>query len=280
MNAIERYNKWLYFDPKTQAELLKIENTAEIEDRFYKELDFGTGGIRGLMGAGTNRINTYTIRKISSGLVDYLKNIYGPTPSVVIAYDVRNQSRQFAEDAAGVFTAKGLDVFMFEEPTPTPVLSFAVEYLKASAGIVITASHNPKEYNGYKIYNHKGVQIVPREAQILNRFINFTYNVDFIPFLTMEESEESNGINWLDDEILEIFLEKVRKLSLYKGDVSITYTPLHGTGFLSIQKIYLGYLERLHKSYYFLTNFANSFISFFSSNSSPSAKIATFAPRE
>lgn len=237
MTAEVKYEKWLEFDPQTKEELLRITSNDEITDRFYRDLDFGTGGIRGIMGAGTNRINSYTIRKVSAGLVDYLNKKYNHRVTIVIAYDTRSQSRQFAEDAATVFTIKGANVYLFEEPTPTPVLSFAVRYLQATAGIVITASHNPKEYNGYKIYNEQGVQILPNQAEAVSEFINQVDDLPAIPYHSLDESIKEKKLQWLDASIMNVFLEEVNKLSLYKGDLSITYTPLYGTGRVPIKEI-------------------------------------------
>lgn len=237
MTAIGKYEKWLEFDPQTKEELLKITNNDEMTDRFYRDLDFGTGGIRGIMGAGTNRVNSYTIRKASAGLVDYLNKKYNHKVTIVIAYDTRNQSRQFAEDAATVFTIKGANVYLFEEPTPTPILSFAVRHLQATAGIVITASHNPKEYNGYKIYNEQGIQILPNQAEAVSEFINQVDDLSAIPYESLAESIHRKKLQWLDATIMNVFLEKVNELSLYKGELSVTYTPLYGTGKVPIQKI-------------------------------------------
>lgn len=237
MIAKEKYEKWLKFDPQTKEELLRITNNDEITDRFYRDLDFGTGGIRGIVGAGTNRVNSYTIRKVSAGLVDYLNKKYNHKVTIVIAYDTRSQSRQFAEDAATVFTLKGANVFLFEEPTPTPVLSFAVRYLQATAGIVITASHNPKEYNGYKVYNEQGIQILPNQAEAVSGFINQVDDLSAIPYESLTESVQRKKLQWLDASIMNVFLEEINKLSLYKGDLSVTYTPLYGTGKVPIQKI-------------------------------------------
>ena len=167
---LQKYNQWLsapYIDSQTKAELAVANELADIEDRFYKDLEFGTGGLRGIMGAGTNRVNKYTIRKASYGLAKYILANFGDegkVKGIVIAYDSRNHSPLFAKEAAQVFCAAGIKTFLFDEIQPTPMLSFAVRYLRCIAGVVVTASHNPKEYNGYKVYNQHGCQLVTIEA--------------------------------------------------------------------------------------------------------------------
>src|SRR5690554_3836448 len=163
MKSREAFEFWMksdYFDEDTKKELEKISNDpAEIEERFYRDLEFGTGGLRGIIGAGTNRINIYTIRKASQGLANYAKTLGVEDKGIVIAYDSRYKSSEFAMEAAKVFAGNGIKVYLFDELRPTPELSFAVRYLKAAGGIVITASHNPKEYNGYKVYGEDGGQL-------------------------------------------------------------------------------------------------------------------------
>jgi len=164
------YRKWLDYasksDKEAYVELASIENnSAEIEDRFYKTVSFGTGGLRGVIGMGTNRMNIYTVGRASAGLGEYVLSS-GTNHSVVIAYDSRNMSREFAERAATVLSSKGIKTYVFDKLTPTPVLSFAVRELSCAAGIVITASHNPKEYNGYKVYNEHGCQITDKALKL------------------------------------------------------------------------------------------------------------------
>ncbi|MBQ4243844.1 MAG: phospho-sugar mutase, partial [Clostridia bacterium] len=161
MTVKEKYELWKTFDEATAAELNAITDEKEIEDRFYKDLEFGTGGLRGIMGAGANRMNSYTIGKATQGLADYLKATCEGEISASVAYDSRNNSRDFAFRTAGVLAANGLKVYLFSTLMPTPVLSFSVRYHKCSAGVVVTASHNPKEYNGYKVYDSTGCQLVP-----------------------------------------------------------------------------------------------------------------------
>lgn len=232
------YDRWLTLDSDTTAELASIQDKTEIDDRFYKELEFGTGGLRGLMGAGINRINRYTIKKTTAGLADYLLSKQNQTtPSVVIAYDTRNHSSIFSQTAASVFSKKGIKVYLFKDPTPTPILSFAVRYLNATAGVVITASHNPKEYNGYKVYNEHGVQLVPAETDEVSACINKVEMDDIFS----NDNSESTGTDklWedIEESVVEAFLEKVAEQSLHKnGNLSIVYTPLHGTGYYPIKK--------------------------------------------
>ena len=165
---LEKYKFWIeneFTDEKTKEELREIENSIEeIEDRFYKDLEFGTGGLRGIIGAGTNRMNIYTVAKTSQGLANHLLNKYSSDISIAIAYDSRHMSREFAQKAADVFAANGIKVYISEILRSTPELSFAVRELKCKAGIVITASHNPPQYNGYKVYNDYGAQILDDEA--------------------------------------------------------------------------------------------------------------------
>ena len=154
------FEYWCSLDPQTAAELESLD-AKELEDRFYKTLEFGTGGMRGIMGAGPNRMNKYTVAKATEGLANYLSDTVEGEKSVAIAYDSRNNSSFFAQTAAGVLASHGIKVYIFNTLMPTPVLSFAVRYLKCSAGIVCTASHNPKEYNGYKVYDSNGCQLTP-----------------------------------------------------------------------------------------------------------------------
>lgn len=231
--------KWLSFDEETKAELEAITDKAELEDRFYKELEFGTGGLRGIMGAGPNRMNKYTVAKATKGLADYLNCEFCGEKSVAIAYDSRNNSSTFALTAAKVLAAQGIKVFLFLNLMPTPVLSFAVRYHHCTAGIVITASHNPKEYNGYKVYDENGCQLVPKYADKVIGYVNAVKELDKIPMADEVEAMKSGMIKIIGKETLEAFLDEIRKLSLYKeeSDLKIVYTPLHGTGNIPVRKI-------------------------------------------
>ncbi|AGY81945.1 phospho-sugar mutase [Carnobacterium inhibens] len=240
MNYKETYQQWLNFDEETRKELLEINNEKEIEDRFYKDLAFGTGGLRGLMGAGPNRINSYTVRKVTYGLAQYIRENFQNNPSVVIAYDTRNGSKEFANDAAAVFCASGIKTFLFEEVAPTPVLSFAVRHLNASAGIVITASHNPKEYNGYKVYNQYGGQLVPSEANEVIKCINDVKSFDSIPTSDLEIDKKNGQLKLIGSELLESFLLEASKQSIHENkanNLKVVYTPLHGAGNIPVRNI-------------------------------------------
>lgn len=232
------YRGWLsWADEETKNELLAIQDEKEIEDRFYKELSFGTGGLRGVMGAGSNRMNIYTVRKATLGLALYLKATYPQDldRGIVIAFDSRHQSQAFAREAANVMTSVGIPVRLFAELEPTPVLSFSVPYFHALAGIVITASHNPKIYNGYKVYDEFGDQLVPSKA---NRVSSYIQQVSDIAHIQAEGNEELLTI--IDQQTVAAFLEAVYQSSVLKGKVPplrIVYTPLHGAGNKPIQGI-------------------------------------------
>ena len=229
------FERWLEKaeDDEIKNELLSVVgNEKEIEDRFYKALSFGTGGLRGIIGAGMNRMNIYTVGKATFGLAEYLLATGGN--SIVIAYDSRNKSVEFARLSAEIMSYKGIRAYLFSELTPTPVLSFAVRHLKASAGIVITASHNPKEYNGYKVYNSLGCQITDEAAKAITAKINeYDYFNDFTP--------NEAFIEVLDGSVETAFLEAIQAFSLTKitdkNAPSIVYSPLYGTGRKYVQAI-------------------------------------------
>ena len=238
MNYKDKYNEWLAFaDENTKAELESITDEKEIEDRFYKDLAFGTGGLRGIMGAGSNRMNRYTVGKATLGLARYLKSENDGEISVAIAYDTRNNSQYFAKVAAGIFASQNIKVNIYKMVVPVPVLSFTTHYLNCTAGVMITASHNPKEYNGYKVYDSKGCQFCTEDAKNAIGFINDITDYSSIPFL-----EESELINYIGENELNAFLAEVKKQSLYeeKSDLKIVYTPLHGTGNIPVRKMLEG----------------------------------------
>lgn len=242
MNYKEKYQQWLDFDDETKAELTSISDEKEIEDRFYKDLEFGTGGLRGIMGAGANRMNKYTISKATQGLADYLKNEYKDTLSVAIAHDSRNNSRDFAIYASEVLCANGIKVYLYDTLMPTPVLSFTVKYLGCTAGAVVTASHNPKEYNGYKIYDNNGCQLVPEFANKVIDYVNAVTDLKAVPHMSLDEAKEKGLYESIGSEVLDAFLKEVKKQSLYEepSDIKIVYTPLHGTGNIPVRKILEG----------------------------------------
>lgn len=233
------YEYWLTFDEATKAELEAITDKAELEDRFYKDLEFGTGGLRGVMGAGANRMNKYTVSKATKGLADYLNECFDGEKSVAIAFDSRNNSQYFAEVSAGVLCSAGIKVYLFDTLMPTPVLSFAVRYHNCTAGIVITASHNPKEYNGYKVYDSKGCQLVPEYADKVIAYVNAVENIRDIPCESLEDAKNSGKLVYIGEETLAAFLAEVKKQSLYNeaSELKIVYTPLHGTGNVPVRRI-------------------------------------------
>lgn len=231
MNYLEKYHDWMtWADNHTKKELSALSDEKEIEDRFYKDLEFGTAGLRGIMGAGTNRMNRYTVAKASKGFSDYLKALY---PSdldrgVVIAYDSRLHSDEFAREAADVLTASGIPVKLFNELEPIPVLSFSIRHFHALGGIVITASHNPAEYNGYKVYGTDGGQLVPDKADILTGYVERITDLSSI-----DDRGNEKLLTLLGHLTVQCFIDTIFKESYYKGnpsDLSIVYTPLHGSG--------------------------------------------------
>lgn len=240
MNYTEKYQSWLSFaDEEMKSELLSIkDNEKEIEDRFYKDLAFGTGGLRGIMGAGTNRMNKYTVGKATLGLADYLKSKFDGEIKVAVAYDSRNNSSYFAKISAEIFANCGFKVYLYDTLVPVPVLSFTTAYLGCNAGVMITASHNPKEYNGYKVYDSKGCQFCTEDAENAIGFINKINNFSSIPF----GNETEGNITLIGEETLSAFLSEVKKQSLYdeKSDLKIVYTPLHGTGNIPVRRMLEG----------------------------------------
>lgn len=233
----ERVAEWLAFDEDTKAELLAISDEKELEDRFYKNVSFGTGGLRGLMGAGTNRMNSYTVKKASMGLANYVLSHSGGEASIAIAYDTRNHSQQFAEDAAAVFSSMGIKAYLFDVAMPTPVLSFAVRYLGCDAGIVLTASHNPKEYNGYKVYDNQGGQLTPDAAKEVTGFIDAIENFNSVKELI----SNPHLVEMIGETILDAFINEIRKQSIYQGNLHVVYTPLHGAGNIPVRRALEGF---------------------------------------
>ena len=242
-----QYQEWLQdpnIDAATKQELLSIANQPlEIEDRFYKDVEFGTGGMRGVIEAGTNRMNPYTIGRATQGLAQYLlADQSRKQHSVVIAYDSRNQSPEFALEIALVLAGNGVTAHVFKALRPTPELSFAVRDLHASAGIVVTASHNPPEYNGYKVYGNDGGQMVPEQAEKLIAQIATLQSFAAIRKLTQAEAEAKGLLNWIGDQVDTDFINAVTAISpnpqvvKQMGDqLQIVYTPLHGAGNLSVR---------------------------------------------
>ena len=235
MTYREKYEKWLTFDEETAKELSSITDEKEIEDRFYKDIAFGTGGLRGIMGAGSNRMNKYTIGKATYGIANYLKSRKNGEIKVALAYDSRNNSAFFASVAAGIFAKCGFRVFLYETLVPVPVLSFTTAFLGCDAGVMITASHNPKEYNGYKVYDEKGCQLCTDDANAAIGFINQIEDYLSIPF----GSDKDENITLIGEDVLSEYLKKVKEQSVYeeKSDLKIVYTPLHGTGNIPVRRM-------------------------------------------
>ena len=247
MNYLDSYKDWCtnkIFDEKTQEELKNITDDSEIKDRFYKNLEFGTAGLRGIIGAGTNRMNKYTVTQATQGLANYIKKVGGENRGVAIAYDSRNMSIEFSKWTALCLNANGIKTYRFESLRPTPELSFAVRYLNCIAGIVITASHNPAEYNGYKVYWEDGAQIAsPVDKEIMNEVKNVT---DFseIKDMNINEATEKGLYNEIGKDVDEAYISELKKLVLneeiikkVQNQIKIVYTPLHGTGNLPVQRI-------------------------------------------
>ena len=243
-----KYNEWLnnpVFDEKSRKELESIkENDAEIEDRFYKDLEFGTAGLRGIIGMGSNRMNKYTITKATQGLANYIIKKGGQERGVAIAYDSRIMSQEFSMETALCLNANGIKTYRFDSLRPTPELSYAVRELGCIAGIVITASHNPPEYNGYKVYWEDGAQIVePTDKEIINEVNNIT---DFGTIKTMkyEEAVEKGLFNTIGEKIDDKYIAELKKLVVHNDiikemqkDIKIVYSPLHGTGGKLVKRI-------------------------------------------
>lgn len=240
---LTEYNKWIVhegIDSLLLSELIDVkEQLNEIEERFYKDLEFGTGGLRGVIGAGTNRMNIYTVRKATLGLARYIlsQGKDTATKGVVIAYDSRRFSKEFAEEAAKVLATNNIKVYLFDELKPTPILSFAVRYLNAYAGIVITASHNPSEYNGYKVYNQYGGQITEQMADDIYKEINKLEDILEYEVITLASAIEKEQVVIVGQELDIEYIARVEELLLNKeiiaehgSELKIVYTPLHGTG--------------------------------------------------
>lgn len=240
--TLKRINDWLSgnYEQTVKDEILRLQKDApaELEEAFYKNLEFGTGGLRGVMGIGTNRMNKYTVGMATQGYANYLNQCFNDTVKVAIAHDCRNNSRLFAEITANVFAANGIKVFLFEALRPTPELSFAIRYLGCQGGVVCTASHNPKEYNGYKAYWDDGAQMVPPHDK------NVITEVEKIA--TVEDVKWSGGeanITIIGKEMDEAYMGMVKSLSIYpevckaQHDLKIVYTPIHGTGIMLVPKV-------------------------------------------
>lgn len=242
MGSEKEYLKWLRnASEDNMEEALKSMREDEIEDSFYKNLSFGTGGLRGIIGAGTNRMNVYTVGKATQGVAAYLLRNY-EVPSVVIGYDSRVKSEVFARTAACVFVANGVKVHIWSVLNPVPTVSFATRYLKASAGIMITASHNPAKYNGYKVYGEDGCQITTEAAAEIQQEIDKVDIFTDIKNMVYENALKREMITYIPDVVLDAFIDEVKKQSVLFGEkidknIAIVYSPLNGTGYLPVTRV-------------------------------------------
>jgi len=248
----DKYNEWLQsniIDEAIKNELRNITDEKEIEDRFYKDLEFGTGGLRGIIGAGTNRMNIYTVSKATQGFANYLNNNF-ENPKVAIAYDSRNMSKEFSKAAALTLNANGIKVYLYEELRPTPMLSFAVRYLDCTGGIVVTASHNPKEYNGYKVYDEFGGQVTDEKANTIINEVNKLESFDEIKTINENEAIEKGLLVYIGEEIDKAYIDSIKSLTIRTKlveekakDLKVIYTPIHGSGNIPVRRVLneLGY---------------------------------------
>ncbi len=253
----EKYEQWInssIISEEIKEELRNINDEKELEDRFYKDLEFGTGGLRGIIGAGTNRLNIYTVGKATQGFANFLNDEYTGEKSVAIAYDSRNKSDEFAKATALTFAANGIKVYLFESLRPTPMLSFAVRYLKCQGGIVLTASHNPKQYNGYKAYDENGCQLTDKPAARVIGYVNDIVDYEAIKTMSEEEAKEKGLLVYIGEEVDKAFTEELKALTIrkdlvknYAKDLNIVYTPIHGSGNIPVRRVLneLGY-ENVH----------------------------------
>ncbi|MGN0531434.1 MAG: phospho-sugar mutase [Eubacterium sp.] len=239
------YNEWLQKatgDPDLIAELESIKgNDDEILDRFYRSLEFGTAGLRGVIGAGTNRMNIYTVGRATQGLSDFLNKNYD-NPSIAIGYDSRIKSEYFSKEAASILAANGIKVYLFEELEPTPCLSFAIRHFHTSSGIILTASHNPAKYNGYKCYNPKGYQMTDAEAAETYEFIQKVDYFTGIKRVDFDQAVADGAIQYVGQEVIDLFLDQVQKQCvnpdiIRNADLKVIYTPLNGTGNKPVRQI-------------------------------------------
>lgn len=248
MDYQKRYREWLendYFDADTKAELTAIkENDNEIKERFYKDLEFGTAGLRGVIGAGTNRMNIYTVRKATQGLANYILKNGAEGRGVAIAYDSRRMSPEFADESALCLAANGIKAYVFESLRPTPELSFAVRKLNCIAGINITASHNPPEYNGYKVYWEDGAQITPPHDSGIMAEVEAVTDYATVKTMSLEAAKEAGLYEVIGEAVDDAYMEELKKQVIHQDaidqmnkDLKIVYSPLHGTGNIPVRRI-------------------------------------------
>ena len=248
-----RLEEWLQskvISEDIKNELKQLKDEKEIEDRFYRELEFGTGGLRGVIGYGSNRMNIYTVGKATQGFANYLLENFKENPSVAIAYDSRNMSVEFAKSTALTLSGNGVKVYLFDTLKPTPVLSFAVRHLNCSGGIVITASHNPKQYNGYKVYGPDGGQVTDSDANKIIGYVNNIKGFEEIKTISEEKALEKGLLNYIGEKVDKAYIEAIKKSTIRKElvsekakDLNIIYTPIHGSGNIPVRRVLaeLGY---------------------------------------
>lgn len=247
MNFKERYQEWLdndYFDQATRDELLAIQDDAsEIEDRFYQDLEFGTAGLRGIVGAGTNRMNKYTVSLATQGLAETIIE-HGQDAmerGVAISHDVRHMSKEFSEITASVLAANGIKVYLHKDITPTPVLSYTIRKLNTISGVMLTASHNPKQYNGYKAYWEEGAQILEEKADKILQYIDQVGDYSNIKIMDFNEGIEKGLINYIDESVIDSYVEEVKAMAIedekLDKDINIVYSPLNGTGNVLVRRV-------------------------------------------
>ena len=239
MDALKKSQEWLSSNivDDESKEIIKSYSQKELEDAFYKDLEFGTGGLRGILGVGANRINKFTVGMATQGFANYLKKLHNEAISVAIAHDSRNQSKELAKTTADVFSANGIKVYLFEDLRPTPELSFAIRHYKCCGGVVLTASHNPKEYNGYKAYGSDGGQLIaPHDKNVIDE-VNAIEGIDRVNFTPKDEL-----IEWIGEEVDQAYLKMIDQLCLSKeaiknqSSLKIVYSPIHGTGITLLPK--------------------------------------------
>ena len=247
-NTTELYNEWLekaVKDPDLKTELESVKGKdEEINDRFYRDLEFGTGGLRGVIGAGTNRMNVYTVGKATQGLANYIAKVDKKSQGVAIAYDSRHMSPEFAEEAALCLAANGIKAYIFESLRPTPELSFAVRHLGCAAGINVTASHNPPEYNGYKVYWEDGAQITPPHDSGIMGEVKSISDWNTVKTMDKAEAEKAGLFQVIGKEVDDAYMAELKKQVLHMDaieaegkNLKIVYTPLHGTGNIPARRI-------------------------------------------
>lgn len=247
MDYREVYRQWRedpYFDAETRAELSALTDEKEIEDRFYRQLEFGTGGLRGVIGAGTNRMNIYTVRQATQGLANYIVSQNGQEKGAAIAYDSRRMSPEFAEEAALCLNANGIKTWIFPSLRPTPELSYAVRKLGCMAGIVVTASHNPREYNGYKVYWEDGAQITPPHDKNILAEVAKVVDLSSVKTMNKQEAAAQGLYQVIGSKMDDAYMEEMKKQSIHPEiipeaakELKIVYTPLHGTGNLPVRRV-------------------------------------------